>query len=665
MKSFRGGLSAIACLLVLFFLTGSLSAQKIDEFVSNVLRAVSPALSGGNSVLVEIGNDGSDKNGVSVTQVQPVHVKASAPRTVSEGQQFRLTYSSTERLDNISLPDLKDFTLLGGPSSSSSTSMQIVNGQMSTSSNYSYTYILRADKKGEFTIPSATVTVKGEKSKTGTVTIQVTAGAQGGASSSGGSANRQQNSREPASSVNKSDFFVRAEVSKTNPYVEEEVIVRYKLYVPAGVRFRANISKMPSYSGFWSYDLGDRNAERQPYQETYNGKPYSVVDLMSVAVYPQKSGTLTISPMGVEVGAQVMVQRQRSNDPFEDFFGMFSGQNVQNILLDLTSKSITIQAKPLPAAGRPDDFSGLVGQFSFTSKLSRDALKANDAANLVLTVSGKGNLQHVEAPQLVFPTDIESQEPTVSDRISTPEKGGVSGSRSFEYVLIPREAGDYELPAASFSYFDPVARKYVTLHSSAYTLKVAKGDGRATVGGGSHQKKDVKVVGNDIRFIHTATPVTRNGRLFFLSPAYWLLLALPLLLFVVFLLLMRKRMQDRENAVLVRDRRASKVARKRLKTAEQYLKSHQDVRFYEEISQVLWGYVSDKFHLPLGQLSLDTARQKLTERQMNPERMEEFIETLNQCEYVRFAPSADITPEKMYEKTFAFITRMEGELKKL
>ena len=665
MKSFRSGLSAIVCLLVLTFLTGSLSAQKIDEFVSSVLSAVSPALSGGNSILVEFGNDGSDKNGVSVAQVQPVQVKVKAPRTVAEGQQFQLTYSSSERLDNISLPALKDFTLLGGPSTSSSTSMQIINGQMSSSSNYSYTYILRADKKGEFTIPGATVTYKGEKSKTGTVTIQVTAGAQGGASSSGGSANRQQNSREPASSINKSDFFVRAEVSKTNPYVEEEVIVRYKLYIPAGVRFRANISKMPSYSGFWSYDLGDRNAERQPYQETYNGKPYSVVDLMSVAVYPQKSGTLTISPMGVEVGAQVMVQRQRSNDPFEDFFGMFSGQNVQNILLDLTSKSITIQAKSLPAAGRPDDFSGLVGQFSFTSKLSRDALKANDAANLVLTVSGKGNLQHVEAPQLVFPTDIESQEPTVSDKISTPEKGGVSGSRSFEYVLIPREAGDYELPAASFSYFDPVARKYVTLHSSAYTLKVAKGEGRATTVGGSTHKKDVKMVGNDIRFIHTDSHWTEQGERFFLSPLYWVLLLLPLLLFVVFLLLLRKRIRDRRNVAAVKDKRASKVARKRLKTAGQYLKAHDDNRFYEEISQVLWGYVSDKFRIPLGQLSMDTARQRLSERQMPAERIDEFLETLNQCEYVRFAPSADITPEKMYEKTFAFITRMEQELKNL
>ena len=648
-------------------MAGRSKPQQNDPFIAKVLNAISPALESGTSGMVVLGNGGSGKNGVSVMQVQPVQVKASAPRTVSEGQQFRLTYSSTERLDNISLPDLKDFTLLGGPSTSSSTSMQIVNGQMSSSSSYSYTYILRADKKGEFTIPGATVTYKGEKSKTGSVTIQVTAAQGGGTAggSTGSSAARQQNSREAASSFSKNDIFVRAEVSKTNPYVEEEVILRYKLYVPAGVGFQANITKTPSYNGCWSYDLGDRNAERKPYRETYNGKAYSVVDLLSVALYPQKAGSLTISPLEVEMVAQVVVQRQRSNDPFEDFFGMFGGQSVQNIRLNPTSKPVTIQAKALPSAGRPDDFSGLVGQFSFTSKLSRDALKANDAANLVLTVSGKGNLQHAEAPQLTFPTDIEAQEPVISDRISTPEKGGVSGSRSFEYVLIPREAGEYELPAASFSYFDPVARKYVTLHSSAYTLKVAKGDGRSTAVGGSTHKKDVKMVGNDIRFIHTGELGRQGGNRFFLSPLYWVLLMLPLLLFVVFLLLLRKRIRDRRNMAAVKDKRASKVARRRLKTAGQYLKAHDDTRFYEEISQVLWGYVGDKFRIPPGQLSMDTARLRLSERQMPAERIDEFLETLNQCEYVRFAPSADITPEKMYEKTFAFITRMEQELKNL
>ena len=659
MKHFCSGITVLLCLLCLPSLTGVSYAQRNDPFVQSVLSAISssPSVCAGNPTVITFGT---------ANQGQPVQVKVNVPSTVGEGQQFRLTYTSTEQLSNLQPPQLKDFTLLGGPSTSSSTSMQVVNGQVSRSSSYSYTYILQADRQGEYTIPPATATVNGKTIKTAGATIRVTAAASRSASApSGGGTNQRQTAQDPASSISKNDFFIRAEVSKTNPYVEEEVVVRYKLYVPAGVRFDAQIKKKPSYTGLWSYDLGDRDAHSQSYRETYNGKAYIVTDLLSVAVYPQKAGTLTISPLEVEMVAQIVVQRQRSNDPFEDFFNMFGGQSVQNIRLEPASKPVTIQAKALPEAGRPDDFSGLVGKFSFTSKLSRDALKSNDATNLVLTVSGKGNLQHAEAPQLVFPTDIEAQEPVISDKITTSEKGGVSGSRSFEYVMIPREAGEYEIPAASFSYFDPVARKYVTLHSSAYTLKVAKGDGRATSVGGSVHKKDVKIVGNDIRFIHTDGNWDGGGGRFFLSPLYWVLLLLPLILFVVFLLVLRKRISDRRNIVAVKDKRASKVARRRLKTAGQYLKAHDDARFYEEISQVLWGYVSDKFHLPLGQLSMDTARQKLSERNMNPERIDEFLETLNQCEYVRFAPSSDITPEKMYEKTFAFITRMEQELKNL
>lgn len=589
-------------------------------------------------------------------------VQVSVPSTVGEGQQFRLTYTSTEQISNLSLPTLKDFTILGGPSTSSSTSMQMINGKMSRSSSYSYTYYLQADRQGDFTIPAATATINGKTVKTSSANIHVGAGSAAQSAASAGTG--RQSTAQSNSSFNKNDFFVRAEVSKTDPYVEEEVIVRYKLYVPAGVRFQANIKKMPSYTGLWSYDLGDRNAERQPYRETYNGKAYAVVDLLSVAVYPQKAGTLTITPLEVEMVAQIVVQQQRSNDPWADFFGMFSGQSVQNINLNPASKPVSIHAKALPSAGRPADFSGLVGHFSIASKLSRAELKANDATNLSITLSGKGNLQHAEAPRLSFPSDIETQEPSVTDKISTPEKGGVSGSRVFEYVLIPREAGEYSIPQASFSYFDPTSRKYVTVHTPEYQLNVAKGDRSAEQTMTASRKKDVKVVGSDIRFIHTGASLHQGQRTFFLMPSYWLLLCLPVLLFVLFLLLLGKRMRDHENMVMLKDKKASKVARKRLKNAERFLKNHDDVHFYEEISQVLWGYVSDKFHLPLGQLSMDTARQKLSEHRMPEERIDEFLETLNQCEYVRFAPSADTTPEKMYEKTFAFLTRMEQELKK-
>ena len=596
-------------------------------------------------------------------------VKASAPATVSVGQQFRLTYTSNERLDDVQLPGMSAFTLLGGPSTSFQSGYQSTNGKTTSYTSYTYTYYLQADKEGDWEIPAATVKAGGKSYKSNAVRIHVSKGGGGAASGGGGSGGNAAagsgSSSSGSSAFNKNDFFVKAEVSKTNPYVEEEVMVHYKLYVPAGTRFDAEISKMPAYNGCWSYDLGDRNARRQPYRENYNGKPYAVVDLFSVALYPQKAGTITISPLEVEMVAQIVVQRQRSNDPFEDFFGMFGGQNVQNIRLNPVSKSITLQVKPLPTANRPADFSGLVGSFSMRSELTRNTLKANDATNFSIVISGKGNLQHVETPQLVFPSDLDVHDPAVCDKINADPKSGVSGSRTFEYILIPREAGDFDIPQAAFCYFDPVKKQYVTIHSNAYPLKVEKGDAVASNVVSSRTKKDVKDLGKDIRFIRTEVPHWRKAgeRLFFLSPVYWVLLGLPLLLFVLFLLLLGKRIRDQRNVVMVKDRKASKVARKRLKTAAQYLKSGDDTRFYEEISRVLWGYVGDKFHLPKGELSLDAARQKLEERHMRSERIDEFVETLNQCEYARFAPSKDWTPEKMYEKTFSFITNMEAGLK--
>lgn len=603
---------------------------------------------------------------VSGVRAQEVQVQVSAPSAVEEGQQFRLSYVSNEKISNLNLPSIKDFTLLGGPTTSSSTSMQIINGQMSRSSSYTYTYVLQAGKAGNYTIAPATVQVGGKNYKTNSVSIRVVAGgAQASAPSGNGGGNRS-SAAESAGAFRKDDVFVRAEVSKTNPYVEEEVLVTYKLYVPEGVRFQSSIKKMPSYTGLWTYELGDRNVERKPYRETYNGKAYTVIDLISSAVYPQKAGALSIPPVEVEMLVQVVVQQPRSNDPWEEFFNnpFFGRQNVQQLHFDVRSKAVGIQAKELPAANRPADFSGLVGHFTLKGELSRNELNANDAANLTLTLSGKGNLQHAEVPALVFPSDISAQEPSVTDKLSTLEKAGVSGSRVFEYILIPRQAGEYEIPAASFSYFDPVARHYVTLHTRPYTLKVAKGDPSAASSVVSSNKKDVKVVGNDIRFIRTSAKLQKGRAVFFLSPLYWVLLCLPMLLCCCFILLSAKRIRERENVVMFKDKKASKVARKRLKTAGKYLKAKDDSRFYEEISQVLWGYVSDKFHIPMGQLSMETARQKLSERNMSAERIDEFMETLNQCEYVRFAPSAETTPEKMYEKTFAFLTRMEQELKK-
>ena len=605
-------------------------------------------------------------------------VRASAPASVGVGQQFRLTFTSSEEISELRLPSMSAFTILGGPSTSHQSSYQIINGKTSMSNSYSYTYFLQADKEGDWEIPSITVKAGGKSYRTNPVSIRVSkgnssSGSQGGGgygsggsggSGSGSSANSG-NSQSGSGSFNKNDIFIKAELSKTNPYVEEEVVLHYKLYVgPEANRFQADVSKLPSFTGFWTYELA-RTVERRPYKENLNGKTYSVVDLYDVAVYPQKSGKLTISPLEVEMIVQVVVRQAPSNDPWANFFNnSFFGGNLQNIELKVESKPVTINVKELPATNCPADFSGLVGNFSMKSELSRNELKSNDATNFTITISGKGNLQHVEAPQVTFPSDIDAHDPGVFDNVQKDVKGGISGSRKFDYILIPREAGDFDIPQVQFIYFDPVKKQYVTLSSNPYTLKVSKGEASAQTAVVAGKKKDVKELGRDIRFIRTDNPNLRSGRQrsFFLSPLYFVSVSLPLVLFVLFLLLLGKRIKDQRNAVMLKDKRASKVARKRLKTAAQYLKSGDNTRFYEEISRVLWGYVGDKFHLPKGELSLDSARQKLEERHMAPERIDEFVETLNQCEFARFAPVSDMTPEKMYGKTFSFITNLEAEL---
>jgi hypothetical protein len=273
-------------------------------------------------------------------------------------------------------------------------------------------------------------------------------------------------------------------------------------------------------------------------------------------------------------------------------------------------------------------------------------------------------LQYIEPLDFEFPTDIAVHDPEIRDNIST-SPSGVSGSRTFEYVLIPRVEGNYVIPPASFSFFDKRKGSYTTLYTPEFTINVGKGQSNNAVSINANTKTDIKVLGTDIRHIKTNWKPELYKASFFLSPMYWFLLFLPIILMLLFIIVFRKRMESKKNIALLRDKKASKTAKKRLRKAEKLLQNNQNEAFYIENSKVLWGYISDKFHIPVGQLSLDTAEKKLSERTMQQDLIKEFINTLNDCEYVRFAPSPDITPDKMYERTFNFITKIERELKKM
>ena len=583
-----------------------------------------------------------------------------APAQVVVGQAFNITYDLNERADKTLAINFPNFRCVGGPSTGSSSYTSIINGQVQSSQSFTYTYAFVAEKEGTFTIPSVTFIVKNQQVKSNTVNITVTAGTQNQQANT--NTNRQ---TTEAQGFNKNDYFIKATVSNSNPYVGEQVIVTYKLYLGSQTNgYQSQISSRPTTQGFWTYDLNPKDGNPARKEEIIDGKKFTVVDLYSLAVYPQKSGKLTITPLEASLIVQIVVQQQRrGNDIFDLFFDPFGGARAQNIELNLSSNAVTIQAKELPTNNKPLNFSELVGDFKLSAKLSRDKLTANDATNLTVTISGAGNLQYIEPLDFEFPTDISVHDPEIRDNINT-SPSGISGSRIFEYVLIPRVEGNYVIPSASFSFFDKRKGSYTTLYTPEFTINVEKGQANNAVAFNTNTKTDIKVLGEDIRHIKTNWKPELYTASFFLSPMYWFLLILPIILLVLFLILFRKRMETQKNVVLLRDKKASKTAKKRLRKAEKLLQNNQNEAFYIEISKVLWGYISDKFHIPVGQLSLDTAYQKLSGQNMQEDSIKEFINTLNDCEYVRFAPSPDITPDKMYERTFNFITKIERELKR-
>ena len=572
---------------------------------------------------------------------------ATAPAKVGINEAIQYTVKLNEKPSKIVAQEFGTFTLAGGPSQGSSTSISFVNGQKSVKSEYSYTYTLKPSKLGENTIPGVTFLVNGKQVKSNAVTVTVTQENQ-----------RQQQQQQRRSSwwdwdmpsapqqqqqISKDDVILKASASKTNPYEGEEVIITHKLYLGSSIQnFQPTGNEFPSQPDLWTYTLGNPEAEAKHTVETLNGKRYDVYELRKTAVYPQKTGEITITPLELE-GVVTIPS------------GWFGRQEKMN----LKSNSVTLNVKPLPQ-GKPMGFSGLVGKFTIKSSLTKSELATNDATNLVITVSGSGNIQHIEDLNITFPSDFDVTEPAINDKVQT---GGnsVSGSRTFEYVIIPRAAGTFTIPAAEFSYFDLATHTYKTLTTEPYTVTVAKGDGDETTVSGNSYKQDIQILDKDIRYIKNGHhDLTIAGHHFFGTTAYFILLFLPLFLFVVVLLGWRKHIQNRENVAQLRNRRANKVARKSLKKAKVLLAANKEEEFYVEISRALWGYMSDKFHIPLADLSMDTVRSRLSEKEVADEDIEEFVSTLNECEFARFAPnSGHELMNHLYDLSLEFITKIE------
>jgi len=556
-------------------------------------------------------------------------------------------------------PNFNGFTVTGSQKSSGGNMTLIVNGQVVQSGGEEkWIYQISGSKVGKYTVEPAKVKVKGQWLSSNSLTIEVSAKPP---------ANKQnQGNNSGNGSVSANDVFVKASLTKSNPYQGEQTTISYKIYTRIPISQYA-INKLASYTGFWTYDLIKDKDQPKQYSETVNGEKYMVAEIRKVALFPQKSGRLTIEPLEVECLAQVRVKSRK--DPFDDFFNdpFFSnqfGSSYQNVKKTLKSNSIVVNVKPLPTNNAPDDFNGAVGSFTIKSEIDRTELKSNEAVTLKITISGKGNLSLIDKINTEFPTDFEVYDPKINDNIST-TGGEISGTRTFEYLIIPRNPGVFTLKPIQFSYFDLAKGVYNTLSTQGYTLKVGKGTGNSGGVYSSAAKEDIKYIGSDIRFIYVKdNSLNKTGYFFFNSWLYYLLLLLPIVIFIVIIVVWRKQMNLRSNQALLKHKKATKVALKRLKTAEEFLKQNNKDNFYIEISKALWGYCSDKFSIPVSNLSVENISEKLKEKNISEEVINNFITTINNCEYARFAPlDESVSLQKIYDDSVSIISKLEQNLK--
>ena len=592
---------------------------------------------------------------------QDVEFSANAKGTVQVGEQFRVTYTVNNQASNFRGPAFEDFRVLSGPNQSSNQSYQIINGKVTQSFELTYTYYLQASKEGTFQIPPATVTAGGKQYTSNSLEITVTR-SQPPSAAPGSSANRA----EQEQGISKEDVFIKALVNKSSPYQGEELIITYRIYTKIPIS-QLNITKLPSFQGFWYKNLLDETAPLKQSSETINGEEYITADLRKIALYPQRSGEIKLEPLDLNCLAQVRVQAGRPRDPFFDSFfdDPFFNRNIRNIELVLSSNPLTIRVKPLPSENRPANFNGAVGQYNLKTEIDRTEVKANEPVTLKVTVSGKGNLELIEQLNISFPPDFETYDPRVTNNINT-TASGISGSKTFEYLAIPRIPGDFVITPGSFTYFDLSRNDYVTLSQPEYMVSVEKGD--QELSGLSYSgisQKDIQFIGSDIRHIHTQSIVLHAiNQHFFGSLRFFLWIIVPLVLFMAFVILFTLNKRRMENLELVRKRKANKVARKNLKKAAEFLNTGETEAFYIEISRALWGYISNKFNIPLSELSIDTVSQRLEKKHVAAETIMEFTEVLNNCEYARFAPGdKNRKMNEIYDAALRIISKIENELK--
>jgi hypothetical protein len=583
---------------------------------------------------------------------QAVKFTATADRTsVGMGGQVVVDFQleGTQSGSNFTPPDLRDFVVLSGPNQS--TNLQMINGAVSASITWSY--VLQPRREGDLSVGAATVESKGNRYSTSALTIRVGKAPPPGAPRNGGTQDQD------LSAQIGDNLFLRVELDKRSAFQGEQITATYKIYTRVNV-VNYNLSKVPTYTGFWSEDL-EVSQQVQLTTEDYQGKQYRVGVLRKVALFPQRSGTLDLGPMDIECVVQVQTRR-RSNDIFDQFFNDPFFGNARNVNHTVSTRPERIVVKPLPA-GAPEGYGGAVGRFMMDAWADREQVAENEPVTFRVKVSGAGNIKLLEAPELKVSTDFDRYDPKVSDQLSK-GKTVVSGVRTFEYLLIPRHAGRQKIPAVTFSYFDPVKEAYETLRSRDIDIAVSRGaGGSADAGAPGLSREDVKLLGEDIRFIRSDDlSFARKGDRFAGSPLFFVMAACPVAFLGLFLVIVRRREAMLGDVAGLRSRRARNVAKKRLAHAKHLLSTHDREAFYT--SRAIWGYSADKLGIPPAGLALEAVCAGLGGRGAGEESVAELSRLVGQCDFARFAPDPEHRGmEEMYARAEKLILALEEALR--
>jgi hypothetical protein len=569
--------------------------------------------------------------------------------TVADNERFQVSFtfsgSSINNLSKFAPPAFENFLILSGPNQS--TSIQIINGAQSAS--LTYTYLIQPKSVGTFTIGTASISQGGNVYKSDPIKITVVKGAD--------KPKQQQDDGQISEAEISKNLYIRATVDKSKVYKGEQVTVVYKLYTRLSIASQMGINKLPQYQGFWAEELETANNINFT-TENVGGKQFRVGVLKKVALFPTQTGTLEITPF--ELTVPIEIQKQKNGKSiWDDFFGDPFGRS-QIYEFNAKSNVVKIEVEPLPS-GQPDDFKGAVGDYSFEAKLNNTNVKSNEPLTLYINLSGSGNIKLLDMPEINLPNGFEKYEPKINEQINRTAK--ISGTKTGEYLFVPRVVGTRELPPIEFSFFDPSKKKYVTLKSQSFTIDIKPGDKLAsteTIG-----KEDIKELGTDIRFVKTSFEDISKKEDFILNSTGFLFATILPAIFGAGLIGWKKRYDKLHgNVVLLRYQKAQKVAQNRLKTARKLMESQNHRDFYTELSSALFGYLEDKLHIPKSEFTIERASDDLRNLQISDKLISDLKVGASKCEFVRFAPGAEKSAamQDMYDEIAEVIINLEKNI---